>query len=361
MDTPADSQTSGGTNVRANKPDTYHGDRNKLEAWLLQVDRYFHLEGDKIEDEDKVVWASTFFRGDAEKWANPFIRRYMDTTIVDGGNTNLVEDWTTFKTKMREVFSPFKEDVIAEQKIQKLRQTKSAADYTTEFQQYKTLIDWDDNALMRMYRQGLKPAVRMELMRSGSSLKTLNELINEAIRVDNELYELKLEERLYTGNRAPQDTSNRPRPNFRRSHPNQGRQRSYTPRIPGQYRTYGPEPMHLDNLNKGPGKLKFSHDKGNKKKFTCYACGKEGHMKRDCRSQGKVIRQLNVIRRAAPDNDDTEEWNIITRPHIKLDVEDDEMIDGLEDLTITKVEELSSDEDTSDPESFEDLEVTEID
>jgi hypothetical protein len=214
---------------------------------------------------------------------------------------------------------------------------------------------------MRMYRQGLKPAVRMELMRSGSSLKTLNELINEAIRVDNELYELKLEERLYTGNRAPQDTNNRPRQNPRRSYPNQGRQRSYVPRIPGQYRTYGPEPMHLDNLNKGPGKPKFSQDKGNKKKFTCYACGKEGHMKRDCRSQGKVIRQLNVIRRAAPDNDDTEEWNIITRPHIKLDVEDDEMIDGLEDLTITKVEELSLEEDTSDPESFEDLEVTEID
>ena len=69
---------------------------------------------------------------------------------------------------------------------------------------------------------------------------------------------------------------------------------------------------------------------------------------------------MNVIRRAAPNND-TEEWNIITRPHIKLDVEDDEMIDGLEDLTITKVEGLSSDEDTSDLESSKDLEVTEID
>ena len=32
MDTPADSQTSRGTNVRANKPDTYYSDRNKLEA-----------------------------------------------------------------------------------------------------------------------------------------------------------------------------------------------------------------------------------------------------------------------------------------------------------------------------------------
>jgi hypothetical protein len=362
MDTPADSQVTGGTSSRSNKPDTYNGDRAKLEAWLLQVDRYFHLEGDKIEDHDMVVWATSFLRGDAEKWASPIIRRYMDSNVDDDVNKHLVEDWDAFKIKMREVFSPFKESVIAEQKIQKLRQIRSAADYTTEFQQYQTLIEWDDNALMRMYRQGLKPTVRMELMRSGSSLNTLNELMAEAIRVDNELYELMLEERLYTnGNRAPQNTNNRARQNPRRSYPNQGRQRSYVPRIPGQYRTNGPEPMHLDNLNKGPGKPKFSHDKGNKKKFTCYACGKEGHMKRDCRSQGKVTRQLNVIRRTVPNNDLTEEWNVITRPHIKLDVEEDEMIDGLEDLTITKVEELSSDEDTSDSESLEDMEVTEID
>jgi hypothetical protein len=186
---------------------------------------------------------------------------------------------------MREVFSPFKESVIAEQKIQKLRQICSAADYTTEFQQYQTLIEWDDNALMRMYRQGLKPTVRMELIRSGSSLNTLNELIAKAIRVDNELYKLMLEERLYTNrNRAPQNTNNRARQNPRRSYPNQGRQRSYVPWIPGQYRTNRPKPMHLDNLNKGPRKPKFSHNKGNKKKFTYYACGKEGHIKRDCRS-----------------------------------------------------------------------------
>jgi hypothetical protein len=42
-------------------------------------------------------------------------------------------------------------------------------------------------------------------------------------------------------------------------------------------------------------------------------------------------------------------------------VEEDEMIDGLEDLTITKREELSLDEDTADFESLEDIEVTEID
>ena len=50
---------------------------------------------------------------------------------------------------------------------------------------------------MRMYRQGLKPAVRRELMRSGANIDTLAELIEEAIRVDNDLYELALEEQLF--------------------------------------------------------------------------------------------------------------------------------------------------------------------
>ena len=120
MDTPTASQT-GGTTVNAYKPDLYYGDRNKLEAWLLQVDRYFHLAGDKIEDNDKVVLATTYLRGDAEKWANPIIKRYMDDSITDADNTTLVEDWDAFKTRMRQNFSPFKESLIAKQKIQTLR------------------------------------------------------------------------------------------------------------------------------------------------------------------------------------------------------------------------------------------------
>jgi len=66
INTPADSHVSGAP-VRGNKPDTYHGDRNKLEAWLLQLDRYFHLEGDRVEDDNKVVLATTYLKGDAEK------------------------------------------------------------------------------------------------------------------------------------------------------------------------------------------------------------------------------------------------------------------------------------------------------
>ena len=66
MNTPDASQTGGTTNL-GNKPDLYYGERRKLEAWLLQVDRFFHLQGDKIEDENKVLTATSYCRGDAEK------------------------------------------------------------------------------------------------------------------------------------------------------------------------------------------------------------------------------------------------------------------------------------------------------
>jgi hypothetical protein len=44
-----------------------------------------------------------------------------------------------------------------------------------------------------MFKQGLKERVRTELMRSGANIVTLDDLIEEATRIDNDLYELELE------------------------------------------------------------------------------------------------------------------------------------------------------------------------
>ncbi|USP82890.1 hypothetical protein yc1106_10164 [Curvularia clavata] len=80
---------------------------------------------------------------------------------------------------------------------------------------------------------------------------------------------------------------------------------------------YKPPRVTRTPLTKGcehykPSKFNKEPSKG-KKKFNYYACGKEGHMARDCRSKdtNKVKRQLNVLRRKSElDND--EGWNVIT-------------------------------------------------
>jgi hypothetical protein len=52
--------------LKAQKPDLFYGERTKLKTWILQFDRLFHIEG-QIENEDKVVLASTYMKGNAEK------------------------------------------------------------------------------------------------------------------------------------------------------------------------------------------------------------------------------------------------------------------------------------------------------
>jgi hypothetical protein len=51
---------------------------------------------------------------------------------------------------------------------------------------------------MRMYKQGLKPNVRAELMRTGALIDDIEDLKREVICLDNKLYELALEERSFS-------------------------------------------------------------------------------------------------------------------------------------------------------------------
>ena len=44
-----------------------------------------------------------------------------------------------------------------------------------------------------MFKQGLKPQVKTELMRTGASVETLDNLINTAIDINIKLYKLQQE------------------------------------------------------------------------------------------------------------------------------------------------------------------------
>jgi hypothetical protein len=140
-----------------------------------------------------------------------------------------------------------------------------------------------------MYKQGLKGQVREELMRTNARTDTLDELINEAIRLDNDLYELQIEARAYcpdytTKKEKRQSTYVRGRRNQYRSYGN-GKART-----PGHYRSNGLESMHLDNIKRGKPRSDSSakyYGKGkpnnSKETRTCYNCNKPRHLAAKCR------------------------------------------------------------------------------
>lgn len=300
-------------------PDLYSGDRNKLEDWLMQWDLFFLFQGEKIPENKRVTLIASYMRGQAFTWIKPFIQQTNMGEAPDAVDA-WVSDFDLFKQQIRPVFGVQNEEAVARRKIQHIRQLRSAADYAAEFQQLAANTDWDDTALKTMFRQGLKPRVKEELMRTGAVIDSLDQLVNEAIRVDSELYELQQE--LRADLHARMDVRPPPRNPWRNNLSNRGsRGGRYQPntgrRIHNNTQSgyYGPEAMDLSIINKGPDRWSKQSKQGrgskpDKSKVTCYGCGKQGHYARDCRMKNKVVRQLNVL--TTGDEGTGDEWEVLT-------------------------------------------------
>lgn len=366
--TPANSQPirnfveSAGKND-ARKPDDYYGDRRHTEAWLLQLDLYFFETEKYTEDKKKTVFAATYMRGDAAKWIKPYLTKYlgMDHDNEDedylenhADAVDIFEDYDNFKALVRQMFGIANQVDIAEREIQCLYQTTSAADYTRKFREYAAQIEWNDESLMRMYKQGLKRRLREELQRTNGLTDTLDRLCEEAIRIDQEWFNLEQEFA-----RKPRASHGRPPAMIVYKNPPR-QPTSRTPRDP-----YGYAPMEGVQYNymdkdrgkgkgKGPRKQGHRSPDGSRPKATgdrnCFNCGKPGHFARNCRSKNKVLRtpmiQMNVMEESGK-KDEEEEWQIITTAinHLRVGkrkLNDDESPDSLpyEDPNDTDVSEI---------------------
>ena len=174
--------------MNVNKPKVYHGEREKLNNWLIQWDLFFTFQGEHVPEEKRVILVASYMRGKAFTWIKPFLMQYTQGEAPDDVD-EWMKDFDNFKEKIRMIFGVSNEPAIARRSIQHIRQKGPAADYAAEFQQLAASTDWDDTALMMMFCQGLKPHVKEELMRTSASTDALDDLIKTAIDIDVRWYE----------------------------------------------------------------------------------------------------------------------------------------------------------------------------
>ncbi|KAG9703200.1 hypothetical protein KCU59_g23009, partial [Aureobasidium melanogenum] len=249
------------------KPDLYYGDRQGLDDWLTQMEIYFQFT--PVESNKRTLFATTYLRGRAQHWMKPMLMKFLNG---EGDTDGILTSFVNFKKEIRRIFGISNEDKVAVRLIQHIRQHTSASDYAAKFQEYAQITDWDDSALMTMFRRGLKENVKDELMRAGMKIESLDDLIRASIEIDDNLYERAMERRHDV---APRGKSGyvpyRSNNNFKGKKFNRNNNQYQDP--------YGLQPMELD-VTEGRRSQGRKQYKG-KSSMTCYGCGKQGHMARD--------------------------------------------------------------------------------
>lgn len=222
--------------------DTYFGKKDEdLGAWLFQAEEQFSLL--KIQDDDvRIKIAGLSMRSMAKTWYR---------LVRDQSNfpDEYLSSWDSFKSALRQEFSPVDPARLARDKLSELRQDQSVRAYTAQFRHLCTIIQTisEDEKLDR-YVRGLKPRTRKEVDLRDPS--TFAEAVRIAERLDT------------TMDRVFQRPAN-----------------------PAPRRNDGPSPMEINQLRaeRGPrGPISSDEWQRRKDKGLCMYCGSDKHTLPKC-------------------------------------------------------------------------------
>lgn len=226
-------------NIKPKRPDAYDGKRDHMtvEAWIYSVESYLKLvqlgSTVAISDNDKMTFAATLFSGSAANW-----------WFVVVQSNQVPETWIEFLSRIREEFVPFDAERLARDRLHSIKQVTSVVDFLNKFRNIiLTIPGMTDGEKWDRFRMGLKPHVRLEVMKSGKT--TFEEAARIALNVDSALCGVGMfSGQSQTGFRIPSSD--------------------------------GPVPMDIGNIERSRGSRTSGRKRRNNK---CWVCKKEG-----CRS-----------------------------------------------------------------------------
>ena len=195
-------------------PADFSGDRKQTRLFVMQCRNVFAMQPSRYDTDDKMIRkAISHFTGAALQWISTFAPILNSPTAT---RPAFLTTFDAFADKLESVFGVADRRQEAIRALESLHQTKSASTYATEFLRYAAETGYNDEALIRLFRRGLKDSRRRALLSNTVilALTNLTDYIEAVIQIDDQMWELELDERGLTrpNDRYPRNhkSDNRP-------------------------------------------------------------------------------------------------------------------------------------------------------
>jgi hypothetical protein len=256
-------------------PETFHGQRDSLNAFITECDLVFELQPSRFgDDRTRVSYIISLLRGTPLLAIRPLLSFDPRPYFLD--NHRLFVEY------LQTNYGDPDEKGTARRKLKNLRQITSASAYFAEFQQYIAILGWkDQDPIIDKAIDGLKSYLKDEVARSGHRPNTLSDLIAFIIPLDNRLYEREQEKRYETRN-----ATSRPTANVKSTQPTtmtSVTSASFTPRSTNFADTKPTASNYTRTTGSTPrGPLSDAEKQRRRDNNLCLYCSEQGHSAADC-------------------------------------------------------------------------------
>ena len=170
--------------VKVREPEHFYGDRTKFQNWISQINLFFSLTHQTLRtDRDRVLYACSCIKGEAYT----YVKHTVDSaTINEIPDLPELDNYDLFHSRLSMIFGPVDAKGEAQRKLVTLKQKQGVTveQFAAEFQRWRILSEFDQDALRYHFYDGLQQNIRLALAPEYQRIGDVDALMRRAAEID---------------------------------------------------------------------------------------------------------------------------------------------------------------------------------